>query len=205
MKQMKIYLYCTEGEGTLMKIGESLAYHSKNMSMEGSERLNGTVFGECTLRGIIDCRVCKLSIGGFYLSLNGYVIGEAKILDDMLKEMCMTEEKLFDYLGLKKEGHFESRHCYLWSIVDFKLYKEPVSLSEQGRLVLYGQNGKPIKRAPQSWCYVRKTMQNDNDFEHYILDNAILLSLNPIYAFWIAVGKKSLEVRKTAPKIEEDR
>lgn len=175
MKQTKIYLYCTEGEGTLMKIGESLAYYSKNMNMDGSERLNGTVFGE------------------------------AKILDDMLKELCLTEEKLFDYLGLKNEGNFESRHCYLWSIVDFKLYKEPVSLSEQGRLVLYGQNGKPIERAPRSWCYVRKTMKDDNGFEHYILDNAILLSLNPIYAFWIAMGKKSLEVRKTAPKIEEDR
>ncbi|MBQ9355059.1 MAG: ASCH domain-containing protein [Clostridia bacterium] len=52
------------------------------------------------------------------------------------KMTCLDDKKIDDYLG-EKDG-------YGWHISDLKIYDKPKELSEFG-----------LKRAPQSWCYVR--------------------------------------------------
>ena len=55
-----------------------------------------------------------------------------------LKEMRLTAQELFDYIGVGK-------HLYGWRISDLKIYDKPLSLSELG-----------VTRPPQSWQYVEK-------------------------------------------------
>lgn len=53
-----------------------------------------------------------------------------------LKEMCLSAQKLFDYIGIGK-------HLYAWHISDLKIYDKPLSLSELG-----------VNHPPQSWRHI---------------------------------------------------
>ena len=95
-----------------------------------------------------------------------------RYIDSMLKnkdleEMCLSAQEIFDYIGLGK-------HLFAWHIADLKIYDKPRELSEFGNLCrkdcLRLGKGKsceflstdgtpcnriiPLKRPPQSWCYV---------------------------------------------------
>ena len=62
--------------------------------------------------------------------------------DIMLKNSCLTEKQLKDYLG-DKIG-------YAWHIEDLHIYDQPKELAEFG-----------LKRPPQSWCYIEGE-ENEN-------------------------------------------
>lgn len=91
-----------------------------------------------------------------------------------LKEMCLSVQELFDYIGIGK-------HLYGWRISDLKIYDKPKELSEfkktKGRIArtcgMQARNGLCcaidheelcdnlkccFKRPcpPQSWCYVEE-------------------------------------------------
>ena len=55
-----------------------------------------------------------------------------------LKEMCLSAQKLFDYIGIGK-------HLYAWHISDLKIYEKPLSLSELG-----------VNHPPQSYMFVEE-------------------------------------------------
>lgn len=76
-----------------------------------------------------------------------------------LKEMCLSVQELFDYIGIGK-------HLYAWHISDLKIYDKPKELSE-----FYNLKGETIKRAYQSWgyCYEKK----NKSFSHYSIDESI--------------------------------
>ena len=95
-----------------------------------------------------------------------------ELLDELVspemfcKESCLTEQEICDYIG-EKDG-------YGWHISNLKIYDKPKELSEFGNLCrkdclrlgkgksceFLSTNGTPcnriipIKRPPQSWCYV---------------------------------------------------
>lgn len=81
-----------------------------------------------------------------------------------LKEMCLSVQELFDYIGIGK-------HLYAWHISDLKIYDKPKELREFKRWNRTEENApcthtkwlypdcKDCKacnliRPPQSWCYV---------------------------------------------------
>lgn len=90
-----------------------------------------------------------------------------------LKEMCLSAQELFDYIGVGK-------HLYAWHISDLKLYDSPKKLSEFYRicknpckpsnrgilclttksLKMNGCDGKiPLTRPPQSYMYVEEVVR----------------------------------------------
>lgn len=87
-----------------------------------------------------------------------------------LKEMCLSAQELFDYIGIGK-------YLYAWHISDLKIYDKPKNLSEFYRPCSYSgicyscerfrPNGTPndkpndfcdgtITRPPQSYMYVKE-------------------------------------------------
>lgn len=78
-----------------------------------------------------------------------------------LKEMCLSVQELFDYIGIGK-------HLYAWHISDLKIYDKPKELSEfkmgckgckerdtyHCKFYCYGE--RPLTRPPQSWQYVEE-------------------------------------------------
>jgi len=54
---------------------------------------------------------------------------------------CLTDEEFNEYKGNKK-------HVYGYEIYKLKFYDKPKELAEFG-----------LKRAPQSWCYIRKDIK----------------------------------------------
>lgn len=71
-----------------------------------------------------------------------------------LSPTCLSEEELHEYAGIKP--------IYFWHISDLKIYDKPKELKEFGIYEYewfewYGEDQKvfhPLKRPPQSWCYV---------------------------------------------------
>lgn len=78
-----------------------------------------------------------------------------------LKEMCLSVQELFDYIGIGK-------YLYAWHISDLKIYDVPKELSEfwtvkctNKRNSCIGCEVKPnciktITRQTQSWCYAEE-------------------------------------------------
>lgn len=98
---------------------------------------------------------------------------ETMLNNDDLKEMCLSAQELFDYIGVGK-------HLYSWHISDLKIYDKPKELSEFYRPCSYSgicyscnrfrPNGTPndepndfcdgeITRPPQSYMYVKEVGQ----------------------------------------------
>lgn len=86
---------------------------------------------------------------------------ETMLNNDDLKEMCLSAQELFDYIGVGK-------HLYTWHISDLKIYDKPKELSEfktgckgckerdtyHCYFHCYGK--RPITRPPQSYMYVEE-------------------------------------------------
>lgn len=83
-----------------------------------------------------------------------------------LKEMCLSAQELFDYIGIGK-------HLYGWHISDLKIYDKPKELGDFKKHCHYKDRNSYclaneceyysdwtgiccnwVERPPQSWCYV---------------------------------------------------
>lgn len=97
--------------------------------------------------------------------LNGKVIGEficdeikqywpeTLDFDELSRESLVPLSDLYAYIGQRSLLHG-------WHIKDFKLYDTPHPLSD------YTVDGVTrIERAPQSWCYVRRKEDNNEDHD----------------------------------------
>lgn len=191
----KAYIYCTKEKPCIQKIrfGDIAISHtqiSKNL-------YNGKVIGEFICDRVDDfyCasvpyqRENNLGYGQFIdngvYKVNGWYEGivferNDRCIDTMLnnndlKEMCLTAQELFDYIGVGK-------HLYGWHISDLKIYDKPKELSEFKtppcdksekacgnckwlvkintpdvyECECYVEDGRSITRPPQSWQYVEK-------------------------------------------------
>lgn len=77
-------------------------------------------------------------------------------LQIMAKQSLLTEAELYEYSNGKS--------LYGWRITEPKLFDKPKHISEFGkckteRVSRYGSDYLvfyPLKRAPQSWCYVEE-------------------------------------------------
>ena len=64
---------------------------------------------------------------------------------DIPEKSCLTIPQLFEYAGEK------ICVAFAWRISSVKEYETPLHLS-----ALYGLDGNPIKKPPQSWRYVQR-------------------------------------------------
>ena len=117
--------------------------------------VGGTVIGEF----VCDCvtplyNVCtddwKRLTGGLH-----------RIEKELVNQACLTEAQLHTYAG--------GKNCFAWHISNLKIYDTPKELGEFNGLCKVDADccacpyynytkmdcdGRKIKRAPQSWCYV---------------------------------------------------
>lgn len=95
----------------------------------------------------------------------------------------LPEEKLFEYLGISGDKNltYENIGCYGWHISELKIYDEPKNIvdfyfptdkycekelcggcpydcvpGESGDVMFDCEWKRPLKRPPQSWCYVEE-------------------------------------------------
>ena len=145
-RPFKCYIYETKGKQIEHVDGCDITYYGR-----------GKVIGEFVCRGMMD--------------------GRSKLLP---KQSCLTLEEIWNYA--------KGKRVYGWRIADLKIYDKPKELSEfYLQCEEYGKTGtvdtpkkckgcryqytwdlvskcridglKPIKRPPQSWCYVEE-LQN---------------------------------------------
>ena len=136
----KAYIYCTKG-----KDGYEWLYRVDNNGYGKAQSWHGKVIGEFICDKVDDfyCasvpyrRENNLGYGQFIdngvYKVKGWHEGivferNDRYIDTMLnnknlKEMCLTAQELFDYIGVGK-------HLYGWHISDLQIYDKPKELSE---------------------------------------------------------------------------
>ena len=136
----RCYIYRTKG--TVSHI-----INGKWVKME----VGGTVIGEFTCDAITRVNIC------------GFWDDDGEQLENQIKGTCLTPAEVNDYLGTKAG--------YGWHIVDLLIYDQPRELTEFRRscpndlfcesCAMYSNNNGicnngalPLRRPPQSWCYV---------------------------------------------------
>ena len=139
-RPFKCYIYCTKGKPELpveRKINREL-----EDLCDGYEILywaNGKVIGEF---------VCDKIYAFPYRTNNCFSHYNTYIMENA----CLTLNETHAYGNGKT--------LYGWHITDLKIYDKPKELSEFSRTVYLDysckipQYTKPLKRPPQSWCYV---------------------------------------------------
>ncbi len=151
----KVYIYCTQSripvryDESIVMFEDDLAItnrfgcgkHVENpygMLMEGEFLLNCTVIGEFVCDRVYE--LVTQSQGGSY-----YVKGEDQsITNDVARHSCLTLKDMHEYL--------RSNVGFGWHISDLIVYDKPRDLSDFG-----------MKRPPQSWCYVEKERESNDE------------------------------------------
>ena len=131
----KVYIYCTKQRVN----GEILLTYDKKI--QGRNKGFRDV-GDIPLAGkVIGEFVCKaiLPISITYSDTN------SKLALREFPYTCLTDKEIMDYLGNGKTG-------YGWHISDLIIYDKPKDLSDFG-----------MKRPPQSWCYVEKERESNDE------------------------------------------
>lgn len=142
----KVYAYCTNSRFDITDIDDLI---SESVRVVSEER--GKVIGEFVCRAV---EKYDIDLGGDYY----------RISDKDSIHTCLGQNLLFKY------GN--GRDLYGWHISDLKIYDKPRELGEfktpdkpyhkiierDGSLMFMDgyENGKPLKRAPQSWQYVEE-------------------------------------------------
>lgn len=158
----KVYIYCTKDRhlaNAIDKSGSQLfaCCNSESAFICGGYLGNGKVVAEFTLNKIDTIEVCDPDV-----LVNG------KIVDVMeyKKNICISHDDFFDYIGYGDDhdgwGNKEWSVGYGWHIDGLKIYDEPKELSEFAHkvpdyntgVIIYPLKKEPLKRPPQSWCYV---------------------------------------------------
>ena len=148
----KAYIYCTMPDAK--DPHNILELHGADGKIR---KANGKVIGEF----VCDCvtplyNVCmddwKRLAGGLH-----------NIEKELVNQACLTEAKLHTYAG--------GKNCFAWHISDLRIYDQPRELTAFRRLcpndlcceacAMYSNNNGicnngalPLRRPPQSWCYV---------------------------------------------------
>lgn len=146
----KVYIYCTKNEKQYfgnVKCCESLLMDSASL---------GKVVAEFTLN--------KVKEYGYVYSpamlMQGYYTKRGKELN--YSKTCLKLHEIEKYAN---DGQTLPKPIYAWHIDNLKIYDKPKELSEFTRnvpdyssgVVMYFLKPEPLKRPPQSWCYVERS------------------------------------------------
>lgn len=199
----KIYIYCTKSKPYLYK-DENEKYYLSN-EKENKEALNGKVVANFTLEEI---------------KKMGLDTNEGLVFENMYnKESCLSLEEMASYVG--------DNYYYAWPIKNLNILDTPMEITDFyytfvscGRIDTKfclnhcshnddrgescwcdrGKNSwtEHLKKAPQSWCYAQKE-------EGVLKEQCVIVSIKPKWTEKILNGEKTIEIRKTAPKLSKIR
>lgn len=157
----KCYIYCTKDNTDI--VPSKIWWKADKTGFQ--HILNGKVIGEfiCSeidtyeIEGYDSTNKYYQSISKVYYDEDGDSLSCLQVSNDMereeqqksylLKKSQLTFDEIGQYVCGKKEFNFYI--FFGWHITDLVIYDTPRKLSEYRRA-----GGKPITRAPQSWCYV---------------------------------------------------
>ena len=130
----KVYVYCTKGTRPCM-------YGWRNAFYSQSPNLNGKI------------------VAGFTLNKVDFIKMPTNLPQEFLEKSCLNGSEIMAYLG----GDFY-KDFYAWHIEDLVVYDKPKELHEFGVYDVRWSKARkcempgwfPLKRPPQSWCYVEK-------------------------------------------------
>ena len=132
----KCYIYCTKAPVLKLWTGHRYSYTDDHSHNAFDRNGNGKVIGEF---------VCDVVIDG-KMNAQDWVY---------ICENCEVPGKeLYTYCGENESG--DTNYCFGWNITDLVIYDRPKELSEFTALrkTKFGYEPIPLKRPPQSWCYV---------------------------------------------------
>ena len=161
----KCYIYCTGVKS--MTLSEYVKIHQTTGG--NIDDWHGKVIGEF---------VCD-KVGAFRVFENGTV---QDFFFEKLKHSCLSYDEIAEYIGRNRAG-------YSWHISNLKIYDKPKELNEFRAICRHYEDGlcghceyyyyannesyrceecmvdgfKPLKRPPQSWCYVKELEGGKND------------------------------------------
>ena len=171
----KVYIYCTKGKDLLREVDcwntkakiHTTNYKIINLDYCTNKIANGKVIGEFVCDKILCSQAYFDNQGKNHLT---------NVFEEDIKRTCLTEYELWDYIAGKAVKANEMYDGYLWHISELKIYDKPKELSEfrkqcefayssyeegtcyedciQGKLEDCRCFCLPLKRPPQSWCYV---------------------------------------------------
>lgn len=169
----KVYIYCTKqrvnGE-ILLTYDKKIEGRNKGFRDGGDIPLAGKVIGEFVCDRVYE--LVTQSQGGSY-----YVKGEDQsITNDVARHSCLTLKDMHEYL--------RSNVGYGWHISDLIIYDKPKDLSDFYKPCIYGEESdvscflcnkagyrpdmyidcfNKVTRPPQSWCYVEKGRESNDE------------------------------------------
>ena len=130
----KVCIYCTEDFRTSTK--------DRNHKLWIGEPINGVSGGRYLGNGkVIGEFICDKTI---FVYMDYFDYTNYDISDDDLRETCLSRSMLFEY--------GKGKPVYGWHISDLIIYDKPKDLSDFG-----------MKRPPQSWCYVEKERESNDE------------------------------------------
>lgn len=132
----KCYIYCTKDPVLKLWTGPRYSYTDDHSHNSFDRNGNGKVIGEFVCDVVIDGKMHAQD--WVYICENCEVPGK----------------ELYAYCGENESG--DPNYCFGWNITDLVIYDRPKELSEFTALrkTKFGYEPIPLKRPPQSWCYV---------------------------------------------------
>ena len=163
----KVYVYCTKqrvnGE-ILLTYDKKIEGRNKGFRDVDDIPLAGKVIGEFVCKAILPISIT-------------YSDTNSKIALREFPYTCLTDKEIMDYLGNGKTG-------YGWHISDLIIYDKPKDLSDFYKPCIYGEESdvscflcdksgyrpdmyidcfNKVTRPPQSWCYVEKGRESNDE------------------------------------------
>lgn len=140
-----VYIYCTKSKPYITYVDGKTYVQSESLG-KGSSSIcfNGKIVAKLTLRNVEDVeRYTSNDFGVYDRFWEEY--GTANLDEkELLKLSCLEKNEIGWYLKWNKVDY---AHGFAWHISDLQLLDNLMELSDFG-----------LKRAPQSWCYVEKTI-----------------------------------------------
>lgn len=160
----KVYIYCTKpkkwwafsnwgatSDELVWKIKDKVKMcNGLEVWDDDCEKLNGKVVAEFTLNKV-DTLERDLND---WLPKNRYDIS-----NELLKDINLNQNELWNY--------GQGKTLYAWHIDDLKIYDKPKELSEFSSISkrMKGKESRfsshLLQRPPQSWCYVKKVVEDE--------------------------------------------
>lgn len=149
-----VYIYCTK-QGRPLVYGDVQSGFGQftekytqtyGYSKEEAERIWGCLNGKVVAEFILN-KVGKFTIGHLTYGHN--------------EKFATTIPEIDNYL-YEPDSPKKHKSAYTWDIDDLEIYDEPKELSKflhkvpdySNGIIIYSLKKEPLKRAPQSWCYV---------------------------------------------------
>ena len=179
-----VYIYCTKGthKGKLNSWFDYCGY--KPSPYEEGYICNGKIVAKFTLNKVDKYQIYdNYSEYGTWFK-NGLILLQIKDIKDFYKNSCLNKKDLENYIEISDIEYYQhnietnKNIFYVWHIDNLEIFNKPMELSEFYKngtynlddfiYYLYNKSnkysdyllGRRIRKAPQSWCYAWRKLND---------------------------------------------